>query len=185
MILLWNLFFYWALSYQSGDVILQPLDCYSCNLIEAQENSIYSHMGIIIEKNKEIFVAESLGQVKLTPIKEFIERTQKGQKNLILRHKDFQIGYHISFIKRKFHEYEGMPFDSKFLWDDENLYCSEFVWKLLNDLDFSLPQPKIMLFDINAESWDRYFQNQTPRGELGISPEDFAKSEDFDVIEEL
>ena len=39
-----------------------------------------------------------------------------------------------------------------------------------------------MLFDENPEAWDRYFRGNTPRGELGISPEDFNQSLDFEEI---
>src|SRR3989338_8516303 len=179
-----------AFAIQNGDILLQPLDCYSCNLIEDEEDSIYSHSGIVIKKDKEFFVAEALGKVSLVPLNEFLARTQKNQKVLVLRHKDFhsRLTY---YFKKSVKSMLGFKFDHDMLWtnvDDEGneeLYCSEFVWKVLNDLDLSLPKPKKMKFQVNRDAWDRYFKNQTPVNELGVSPQDFANFKDFIIIEEL
>ena len=48
-----------AFELKVGDVLLQPLSCWSCSLIEAQEKSIYSHMGVVIENDPEVLVAEA------------------------------------------------------------------------------------------------------------------------------
>lgn len=46
---------------QTGDILLQPLYCRLCELIESEEQSIYSHMGLVIQRESETFVLESFG----------------------------------------------------------------------------------------------------------------------------
>ena len=65
---------------KTGDVLLQPLHCWTCSLIEAQENSIYSHIGIYLNADGEDYVLEAWHEVKLTPLDEYLARTQKGRK---------------------------------------------------------------------------------------------------------
>lgn len=55
-------------------------------------------------------------------------------------------------------QYLGRPFDHYYLWDDEALYCSELIAKLLG----IMPEP--MIFD--SEIWGEH----PAQGLLGISP---------------
>ena len=54
-----------------GDLILQPLHCSLCSAIEQETDSIYSHIGIIIQK-KPLLVAEAFEKVRIVSIKEFL-----------------------------------------------------------------------------------------------------------------
>jgi hypothetical protein len=56
----------------------------------------------------------------------------------------------------------GRPFDRQFLWDDENLYCSELVAKILG------LEPQPMVFD--PALWPEEFLKFN--GEPGISPDE-------------
>lgn len=177
----------------TGDILLQPLKCWSCSLIEAQEESEYAHIGMAIKINDEIFVAEAYGKVKLIPLAEFLKKTAKGKKVKVKR-----ADYHFlefstvqTALINKTLSYVGNPYDAQFLWNNfvgsnEALYCSELVYKVLaHVIPFSDLAPKPMLFDVNPDLWDRYFQGNTPRGQLGISPEDFNSSADFYTVGEL
>lgn len=182
-----------ALELRSGDILLQPLHCWSCNLIEAQERSDYSHIGIVLDLGGEIFVAEAWGKVKIVPLKKFLAKTQKGAK-VKVRRVDFHPYSYAQFSRDLDYEvlkYVGNPYDPQFLWDNfikdkEAIYCSELVYKVLSPLlSFHDLAPKPMLFDVNPELWDRYFRGETPRGKLGISPEDFNLTSDFYTVGEL
>lgn len=172
-----------AYKLKAGDVILQPLKCWSCSLIEDQENSQYSHIGIVVEKNKKLLIAEAYGLVKLVTLEEFIKKTHPNKKNKVLRIKNQLISK--TDVLDGIKLFLGNPYDRGFLWNNyiegrEVIYCSELVYKVLNPLvKFNSLSPKRMSFDENPELWDRYFRGQTPRGELGISPEDFNISPDF------
>ena len=159
-----------------GDILLQPLHCYSCNLIEAQTRSEYSHIGVIVSSSKgQILVAEAFKKVRVVSLKEFNKKTQKGLKLEVLRPH-----YVSDNLYRDYREnFDGLPYDSMFLWGDESIYCSELVQKLFAKSGMLTPNPKPMSFDTNPEYWDRYFRGETPRGKLGISPEDFKLSKLF------
>lgn len=178
---------------QTGDVLLQPLYCRLCELIESEEQTIYSHMGLVIQREKETFVLESFGSgVKIVTFDEFNKKTQKGQKLRQLRFKNPQVANYLSEVTQTLrlllvfkNKYEGLKYDEKFLWDnvDENgkekIYCSELVAKILNDImEWNYPI-KRMHFSRNVSEWDRYFSGNTPRDEWGNSPADFERSSEF------
>jgi len=182
-----------AFELRTGDVLLQPLKCWSCSLIEQQEQSEYAHIGMVINFSGQTFVAEAFGKVKIVPLKDFLSKTAKGKKVKVRRADYHFLAFEpvqLALINKTL-EYVGNPYDSAFLWNNEingveALYCSELVYKVLaHYIPFSLLRPKEMLFDVNPEMWDRYFRGNTPRGQLGISPEDFNQSYDFYTLGEL
>jgi hypothetical protein len=181
------------LEYRTGDVILVPLYCGSCRIIEDENQSRFSHSGVVIRNELgDIYVAEALGRVKLTKIKDFLAGVRPGQMATLFRVREFENlqNYRIKefkSIEKKIRnifvsDYEGLGFDEKFSWTNrdskgrELLYCSEFVAKFLNRFlrhDF-LPRP--MRFERNYDFWTRYFKGVPPQGELGNSPGDFERS---------
>ncbi len=173
---------------QTGDVLLQPLSCWSCGLIEQQENSQFSHIGIFIRDGNSEFVYEALGSVRRIPLGDFLKRTKKAHHVIVLRS---IFPFEKKSLKLHADKLLGLPVDKAFRWDNfindkEQMYCSEFVYKLLkNVLALNNTSPKRMFFNVNPLAWDRYFNNDTPRGELGLSPEDFNQSDDFFVLRSL
>jgi hypothetical protein len=162
-----------------GDVLLQPLHCYACNLIEAQTKSEYSHIGVVVAfENDEFMVAEAFGKVRVVSFEEFNKKTQKKLKLEILR------PHYVSdeLYKNYLINFDGLPYDSAFLWDDKAIYCSELVQKLFAISGMVTPMARAMSFNINRPLWDRYFRGQTPEGLLGISPEDFKQSKLFQEL---
>jgi len=59
----------------------------------------------------------------------------------------------------------GKPFDSDFTWDNDRIYCSELVAKLLS----ISPRP----MNFKAGVWPDKFKSH--EGELGISPDDLYR----------
>ena len=177
-----------------GDVLLQPLNCWACTLIEVEENSLYSHMGIVISENP-VLVAEAYGPIRALPLEQFLGKTEKGQKVGVLRFKDQKIRskftMHGDQLRELFKTYQGLPFDDEFLWSNFNeqgqelYYCSEFVTKFLEPfLGIQLPL-KRMEFLKNRQLWEIYFKGKIPDGEWGNSPADYERSELFLKIGEL
>jgi hypothetical protein len=179
-----------------GDILLQPLDCRTCSLIEAEEDTIYSHMGMVISVGP-LLIAEALGRVRALPFEVFNERTQKGQKLRHLRLKDPEqlrvlsrgvVNFQQLFAER----FEGRRYDHEFLWDNidsdgnEALYCSEFVAKMLTAFLGDIGTPiKRMHFSKNPEEWYRHFGGKIPVGQWGNSPGDFERSPIFEHLGEM
>lgn len=169
----------WAFDFRSGDVILQPLKCYLCGLIEQHENSSFAHLGIVIEvAPKEVWVAESLGKVKMIRLSEFLAKGDKTRPHKLIRPRE-QVRF---ALREALEPLIGADYDHDFRWDNlgrdgrEALYCSELVTKLLNPfLQNDIPT-KLMDYTQNAEAWSRYFRGNVPQGLPGNSPGDFERS---------
>ena len=73
------------LNLKTGDLLLQPLGCWSCFLIEEQEATKYSHMGVYLNLDGQELVLEAYGEVKLTPLNNFLARTEGDEKVLVRR----------------------------------------------------------------------------------------------------
>ncbi len=179
-----------AVELATGDILLQPLDCWSCTLIEQQESSEFSHMGMVIRQGEELFVLEAYGQVQLTRLQHFQKRTASKSRIKVMRLKNYNSQSELSLIAQA-KKFIGHPYDAMFLWDNyikgkEAFYCSELIYKLLKSFyHFEDLTTKPMLFDVNAHLWDLYFSSKTPRYQYGLSPEDFHLSRDFEVIGDL
>lgn len=179
-----------------GDILLQPLNCWSCSLIEAEDDTQYSHMGLVLKDGDTVKIAESFGTVKLTSPQDFIAKTEPGQRLLLIRMKDKKARDYLEQNKAQllelFHQnYENKQYDEAFLWDniDENgvekLYCSEFISKLLSTF-LQIPFPiKQMHFQRNRQHWINYFKGNVPDGKWGNSPADFENSNMYMKVGEL
>lgn len=165
-------------AFEVGDVILLDLDCYSCQKIEDETFGPYSHSGLVLEVDGKKVVAQSLSSVHHVAIKAFLGFSNKPA--LHLRPTNITKNQQRILNETYRDKYFGQLFDHDFLWDDETYYCSEFIYKILNEaniLNDLAPWP--MNFSRNYDFWKTYFHNEPPQGELGISPNDFFRSSDF------
>lgn len=178
-----------------GDILLQPLDCWSCELIEDEEQTIYSHMGIVVSLNP-VMVADSRRKVEMKTLEEFNSITQKNQKLKVLRFQNHKIVQEFEAHSEKFltlfrSEFNGLSYDHDFRWNNfsedgqQKLYCSEMVAKLLQAFLGLDPIGKKMHFSRNPEAWERYFKGNVPRGQWGNSPADFERSDYFYAVGEI
>lgn len=196
LLLGWSLFIVSSKSFafpalKTGDIILLPLHCWVCSLIELEHDTIFSHAGIVYRnpQSEDLFVLESWGETKMTPIKEFLERTQKEQAPKYMRNKEiaqlgakkyqeFKAGLINSFKK----DFEHLEYDRDFLWDNKDkigrdkLYCTEFITKILNPFLTQKIETYPMTFQKNRYYWDRYFNAQTPEGRPGNAPAHIERS---------
>lgn len=181
-------------SLRVGDLLLQPLNCWTCNLIEAEEKTIYSHMGLVISVNP-LLIAESIGEVHAVPLTQFAVKTERGQRLAVMRIKNGEAAakfkQHASELWNEFTFFRGKKFDKKYLWDnvDENgeelYYCSEFITKLLSKfLEMEMPIKRMHYYE-NRLEWEKYFEGKIPDGEWGNSPSDYYRSNLFEFIGEL
>lgn len=168
----------WA-DFRVGDVILQPRRCYVCTLIEAQEQSSFSHMSVVVQVTSgKVWVADSLTQVRVQSLESFMNEGDRSRSHKVFRFKEKLHGSLWESVEPLL----GAEFDGAFLWDNlgrdgrEALYCSEFVTKVLNrHLRQKFPT-KPMDYSVNREIWDRLFGGSAPHGLPGNSPADFEKS---------
>jgi hypothetical protein len=184
-----------AFSFKSGDLILLPLNCYSCEIIEQETQSSYSHSGVLIQEEGQWFVAEALLKVELTPLKIFLQRVRPGFKAGVFRPKKWinkrPKKLNQRLLKSFKQDFEGLPFDPLYLWDNfdtngnEMLYCSEFLSKFLTPflpLHF-IPGP--MDYRDRWEYWSRVYEGNVPQGRPGTNPGDIEHSVLFKFLGEI
>ena len=117
---------------QIGDIIFQTSKSPQSKAIQMATKSKYSHMGIIYEENKKFFVYEASQQVKLTPLKDWINKGE-GKHYVIKRLKNADSLLNNNTIKiiiKTGKQFIGKPYDIYFEWSDDKIYCSELVWKI-------------------------------------------------------
>jgi len=166
-------------SLRAGDIILQPLKCYICSMIEQHENSSFSHMGLVVEANaQEVIIAEAWGVVRTIPLNDFLKKGDQTRPHVAIRSKEKGPFLLVEAVAPLL----GAEYDHDFRWDNlgkdgrEALYCSELITKLMNPFLKRTIPTKLMDYTENAEAWSRYFRGHVPQGLPGNSPGDFERS---------
>jgi hypothetical protein len=179
-----------------GDVLLQPLKCWACSLIEAEEETIYSHVGVVLSPEPNLLIGEAFGKVRSISFDEFNKKTEPGQKIMVLRFRNDRLSQEFQTRSQKLmgiyeSDFHGAKYDHDFRWNNfdeagaEKFYCSEFISKLFQAF-IRLETPiKRMHFEKNREQWMTYFKGNIPDNEWGNSPGDFERSEIFYKLGEL
>lgn len=115
--------------FKDGDIIFHTSKSSQSKMLQIATNSNITHVGVIFFKSGKPYVFEAVNPVKVTPLKEFINRGV-GSKYSIKRTKNplssSELKIMIEYGKRQL----GKPYDSKFEWSDSKIYCSELVWKI-------------------------------------------------------
>jgi hypothetical protein len=179
---------------KTGDVLLQSIPCYICNLIQIEEGAPYSHIGVVEKQGEKILVLQAWQKVQALNLVDSIHLRRPHTTTLVLRPVDSS-GHELTFdpkrVDREFYQnYNGLDYDEAFLWDNtdsngEKLYCSEFVAKFMNRF---LPTPiatKPMHYNQFRPDWVTYFKGNPPDGKPGISPADFYFSPLFKKLGEI
>ena len=130
-------------------------------------------------ENNQWIVYEAVQPVKKTSLKEFNARG----KGFVKRLSDNTLSVEdISQLKIQFKKYEHKNYDEAFNWSDDQIYCSELVYKLYkNALKIELCKPrKLSDFDLNnplvKEKLNEKYGNKIPLNEPMVSPEDIFRS---------
>ena len=179
-------------NYQNGDIIFQTSKSSQSLAIQMATNSKYSHMGIIYENDGQFFVYEAVQPVKLTPLKEWINRGENGHYVIKRLKNADQIltSSTITKMKQIGEQFKGKPYDIYFEWSDDKIYCSELVWKIYKQATgVEIGQlEQLSDFDLTNEivqikMKERYGDN-IPMNEKVISPAAMYDSEKLITIEE-
>ncbi|MDZ4679228.1 MAG: YiiX family permuted papain-like enzyme [Saprospiraceae bacterium] len=164
--------------FQDGDLIFQTSLSAQSEAIQLATQSTYSHCGLIYKYGQGYLVFEAVQPVKRTPLGLWIARGQEG-KYVVKRLKNAaQVLAPAALAKMKEigDQFNGKNYDLAFEWSDDNIYCSELIWKIyqratgieigqLEQLrDFDLTSKRV-----KAKLKARYGDN-IPLDEIVISP---------------
>ena len=114
---------------QVGDIVFQSLPRGPLvNTIEGVSESEWSHCGILVWKNEQWMVAEALGEVRYTPLTQWVLRG-RWSRVASFRLKKVPTGLSAR-LASALESYMGRPYDFHYAPDDEFMYCSELVEKV-------------------------------------------------------
>lgn len=153
-------------------------------------------MGMVIQVEPSVQVIDALGTVKISSFETFNSGTQKDQKISVLRlNRDDAVEHlqenRLDFLAFYINAFDGLKYDHDFLWnnldenDEEMLYCSEMITKLLQGYLGIEVGTRRMKFDKNRDQWIKYFHGNPPDGKIGNSPAVFEHSDLFHEVGEL
>ena len=128
--------------FQTGDIIFQTSTSDQSKAIQLATKSKYSHVGIIVKNNKGILnVFEAYKGVDRVHLDEWIARGENSKyvvKRLI-NSENILTTSNVMKLRKYAKTFKGKNYDAYFNWSDDEIYCSELVWKLYkNGLDIEL-----------------------------------------------
>jgi hypothetical protein len=112
---------------RTGDLVFHTSGSRQSKAIQVATHSPLSHVGLVEVTPQGAFVVEAVQPVKRTLFAKWKARGQKG-KVLVLRPRDLsdeQRQRAVTEAKRHL----GKPYDWRFGWSDDAMYCSELVRK--------------------------------------------------------
>jgi hypothetical protein len=119
-------------AFQEGDIIFMQSQSAQAPAVSEATDSEWSHMGILLNKDRSWYVAEAVGPLELTPLKKFIERSKNRSYRVMRNHR-----YDPKTMKKSLYTaiYKyNKPYDIYFEFSDSRIYCSELVHKVFKDV---------------------------------------------------
>ena len=171
--------------WETGDLVFQTSSSRQSLAIQLATHSEFSHVGMVYERNGDWFVYEAVQPVKSTPLKEWLDRGENGSF-VAKRLKESENVWNEEHLKKLFVEmskHEGKDYDLYFNWSDEQMYCSELVWKLYQtaagiELSGLRPLEQYDLqSDLVQEILNQRYGLEWPLKEQMVSPQDVFDSD--------
>lgn len=177
-------------TFQNGDMIFQTSESEQCEAVRIATESKFSHCGIIFIENGKTFVYEAVQPVKITPLDNWITHG-KDQKYVVKRLKNANkllTNDKLIAMKNYGAKMLNKNYDIYFGWNDNEIYCSELVWKIYKfgaDIevcktkqlkDFKLDNP------IVQNIMKQRYGNTIPLNEKVVAPSQLHDSELVETV---
>jgi hypothetical protein len=132
---------------QEGDIVFQTHTGPQSKAIKLATHSRFSHCGVIVRKNGKLMVFEAMQPVRFMPIDGWIKQG-KDKQYVAMRLKSRPNDSLYKILDSKADNYVGRDYDSYFSWSDDEIYCSELVWKMYKSIGVELcPLKKFKDYD--------------------------------------
>ncbi|HEY6001440.1 MAG TPA: YiiX/YebB-like N1pC/P60 family cysteine hydrolase [Anaeromyxobacter sp.] len=113
---------------EAGDLVFETSTSPQSAAIQWATRSPWSHVGIVEVAADGTFVIEALGKVSRTPWRAWRRRALRGGDLLVLRPRGLSAEERGRAVARA-RAFLGKPYDPRFGWGDDRIYCSELVVK--------------------------------------------------------
>jgi len=166
-----------------GDIVFQDTGGEQGRAVSAATDSPYTHCGVVVENEGRLFVLEAVQPVSAIPLAQW-----KARSDLFHARRLKDPSKLTPAVFKKAQDWAlkqfGKPYDLKFQWDDESLYCSELVWKVFAEsASIRLCEPKrfqdyfLKKPEVRRVIASRYGSAKNlPKNEPVVAPSDLAAS---------
>ena len=171
---------------QTGDIVFQEVNNAQGIAVKAATHSPWTHVGIIYFVDDKPFVVEAIQPVSVTPLHQFIARSPDSFQPMRLKNSNEVITKESLMVAANYLKNQlGKNYDSKFLWNNDRIYCSELVWKVYKKAfnielckaramkSYNLKHPTVQ--KIITQRYGSI--SKLPLDELVVAPSDIAESE--------
>jgi hypothetical protein len=168
---------------KSGDIIFIVNPSGQGRSIQLATGSKYTHVGIIFMEGGKPMVYHAIEPVSKHSLEEFIGMSADGRYEIRrLRDQSLLSPEVTGAMLKEAKSQLGKHYDMAFSWGDEELYCSEFVWKLFKralNIEIGAPRP-LKDFDLShpvvRATLEERYGRKIPLEEKMISPGDMFTS---------
>jgi len=174
---------------KSGDIIFQSSSTGQSLAVQLATHSKYSHCGVVFQEGSKWFVYEAVQPVRKTLFSDWIQ--QGDDEHFVtrrLKEESILTKENLAKMKAVYTNFAGRDYDIYFAWTDDELYCSELVWKMYQ-IGTGLKVGELKKFksfdltssEVKAIMKQRYGSN-LPLEETVISPESIFDSPLLETI---
>jgi hypothetical protein len=175
---------------KEGDIIFQTTGGEQGEAIMLATKSKYTHCGILFKDKNKWYVYEAIQPVQVNALEDFIERGD-GQHYVIKRLKSEYRKNPLPIDQMKIHAktYMGKDYDVFFNWSNEEIYCSELVYKIYQEGAGIAICDKKYLKDYNINHpvvkalMKKRYGTKIPLNEMMIAPSTIFESEKMELVE--
>lgn len=177
------------LEYQNGDMILQTNTSGQGLAIQLATNSKYTHIGVLFKENNEWMVYEAVQPVQKVTLSEFILRGENSQYTILRLKNDSLVK--LDHVTQKMKNYLlkqiDKDYDWVFNWSEEEMYCSELVYKAYLNAGIKISDTKLLKDYklshpiVQAQLKERY-GNNIPLNDTMVAPSDIANGNRLKVV---
>jgi hypothetical protein len=175
---------------QAGDVVFQDLESPQGQAVKMATGSEYTHCGIVFEANGSFVVCDAVGPVRMIPLQEWIRKG--ANRHVVAKRLDTLLENLNSATLERMRQvaegHLGKEYDLIFGWGDDQMYCSELVWKIYQEgMGFELtPLRQLGSFRLDhpvvkAKLRERY-GDSIPLAQPVVAPSDLFGSENLTLV---
>lgn len=167
---------------KEGDILFTSSKQGQGEAIIAATGSIYTHCGVVFKKDGKLMVLEGVQPVGVVSVETFVSRSKPG--TFVAKRPIKPVDPKKYAVARKWATAQiGKDYDERFLWGDDQIYCSELVWKLYDKAGVKLCAPKKFRdYDLQKPSVQKIINQRfggmanVPMDEKVVAPSDLANS---------
>lgn len=171
---------------REGDILFQTLFGQLCRVIEGVTESEYSHCGIVVKsEGGGLAVLEAIGGgVRETPLYDWVARGRDALFAVYRLKKEKRA--HILLMIEACRVFMDRPYDTRYMMDDERIYCSELVYKGYNIATGERLGKLVALGSLNWEPYRADIEEleggRVPLDRLMITPLHLSCAEQLECI---